>query len=70
MFTSALTGQRVKRVLDAATAAASEHRRRLPTATLNMVIRDALVRAEQRVGPAWGAEGGGGGASSSSEQQL
>ena len=41
VFTSALTGQRVKRVLDAATAAAEEHRRRITTATLNMVIQDA-----------------------------
>ena len=41
VFTSALTGQRVKRVLDAAAAAAEEHRRRITTATLNMVIQDA-----------------------------
>lgn len=41
VFTSALTGQRVFKVLDAATAAAEEHRRRITTATLNMVIQDA-----------------------------
>lgn len=41
VFTSAKTGQRVLRVLDAAEAAAEEHRRRVTTATLNMVIRDA-----------------------------
>lgn len=42
VFTSALTGQRVRRVLDAATAAAEEHRRRVSTSTLNLVIRDAV----------------------------
>lgn len=41
VFTSAKTGQRVFRVLDAATAAAEEHRRRITTATLNMVIQEA-----------------------------
>lgn len=41
VFTSAKTGQRVKRVLDAAIAAAAEHRRRITTATLNLVIQDA-----------------------------
>ena len=39
VFTSATTGQRVKRVLDAATAAAEEHRRRVTTATLNLVLQ-------------------------------
>ena len=42
VFTSAKTGQRVQRVLDAVEAAAAEHRRRLPTATLNMVLQEAV----------------------------
>ncbi|GAB4813056.1 hypothetical protein N2152v2_000102 [Parachlorella kessleri] len=42
VFTSATTGQRVKRVLDAATASAEEHRRRVSTATLNLVLQDAV----------------------------
>lgn len=42
VFTSAKTGQRVKKVLDAAVAAAEEHRRRVSTATLNLVIREAV----------------------------
>lgn len=42
VFTSAKTGQRVKRVLDAAVAAAEEHRRRVSTATLNLVVREAV----------------------------
>lgn len=42
VFTSAVTGQRVKRVLDAVTAAAEEHRRRVTTATLNLVLSDAV----------------------------
>ncbi len=41
VFTSAKTGQRVKRILEAATAAAEEHRRRITTATLNLVLQDA-----------------------------
>jgi GTPase len=41
VFTSAKTGQRVARVLDAATAAAEEHRRRITTATMNLVLQDA-----------------------------
>ena len=43
VFTSAKTGQRVKRVLEAATAAAEEHRRRITTATLNLVLQDAAA---------------------------
>ena len=35
-------GQRVSKILDAATAAAEEHRRRISTATINMVVRDAV----------------------------
>jgi len=42
VFTSAKTGQRVRKVLDAAVAAAEEHRRRVSTATLNLVIREAV----------------------------
>jgi GTP-binding protein len=42
VFTSARTGQRVTKVLDAATAAAEEHRRRITTATLNLVVQDAV----------------------------
>jgi len=41
VFTSAKTGQRVKRIFEAATAAAEEHRRRITTATLNLVLQDA-----------------------------
>lgn len=41
VFTSAKTGQRVKRILDAAAASSEEHRRRISTATLNLVIQDA-----------------------------
>ncbi|PSC70640.1 GTPase Der [Micractinium conductrix] len=41
VFISAKTGQRVKRVLDAATAASEEHRRRVTTSTLNLVLREA-----------------------------
>jgi GTP-binding protein len=43
VFISARTGQRVKRVLDAATAASAEHRRRVSTATLNLVLKEAQV---------------------------
>lgn len=35
-------GQRVSKILDAATAASEEHRRRISTATINMVVRDAV----------------------------
>lgn len=41
VFTSAKTGQRVARIFDAVRAAAEEHRRRITTATLNLVIQDA-----------------------------
>jgi GTPase len=43
VFTSAKTGQRVKKVLDAVTASAEEHRRRISTATLNMVLQEAAA---------------------------
>ena len=43
MFISAKTGQRVKRVLDAASAASEEHRRRITTSTMNLVLRKAQV---------------------------
>ena len=43
VFISAKTGQRVKRVLDAASAASEEHRRRITTSTMNLVLREAQV---------------------------
>jgi GTP-binding protein len=43
VFTSATTGQRVPKILDAVSAAGAEYRRRLPTATVNLVIREALA---------------------------
>jgi predicted GTPase len=43
VFISAKTGQRVKRVLDAASAASAEHRRRVTTSTLNLVLKEAQV---------------------------
>jgi GTP-binding protein len=42
LFVSALTGRGVRRVLDAAIAAAQEHRRRVPTARLNAVVGQAI----------------------------
>lgn len=39
---SVLTGQRVSRLLDMADSAVKEHRRRVSTATLNDVLRDAV----------------------------
>jgi GTP-binding protein len=41
---SALTGQRVGRVLDEAIAIAAERRRRIPTAQLNKVLSEAVAR--------------------------
>ncbi len=35
-------GQRVQKILDAVTAAGVEHRRRITTATINMVVRETL----------------------------
>lgn len=40
---SAASGRRVAKVLSAAAAAGDQHARRLPTATLNMVVRDAVT---------------------------
>ncbi len=42
MLLDSIQGQRVMRILDAAAAAASEHCRRVATATLNMVVRDGM----------------------------
>ncbi|KAK9916427.1 hypothetical protein WJX75_002446 [Coccomyxa subellipsoidea] len=42
VFTSATTGQRVARILEAAHSAGEEHRRRITTATINMVIRETV----------------------------
>ena len=42
VFTSATTRQRVHKVLDAVTAAGAEHRRRLTTSTMNMVVQDSV----------------------------
>ena len=42
-FVSALTGQRCLKVYDAIERAAASHRRRINTATLNDVIRDAML---------------------------
>jgi GTP-binding protein len=41
---SALTGQRVSKVLEMALEVAAERRRRIPTAELNRVVRDAAFR--------------------------
>ena len=37
VFTSALSGQRVNKILEVVSAAAEEHSRRISTATMNMV---------------------------------
>mmetsp|Transcript_16392 Transcript_16392/g.49130 ORF Transcript_16392/g.49130 Transcript_16392/m.49130 type:complete len:660 (-) Transcript_16392:1075-3054(-) len=42
VFTSAVTGQRLPKILDAVQAAGEQHRRRVTTATLNMVVREAV----------------------------
>ena len=39
---SGSAGQRITKILEAATAAAEEHRRRISTATINMVVRDTV----------------------------
>ena len=39
---SGSAGQRITKILQAATAAAEEHRRRISTATINMVVRDTV----------------------------
>lgn len=38
----AVAGKRVEKILDAVSAAGAEHRRRISTATLNMVLRETL----------------------------
>ena len=43
VYTSALTGQRVQKVLAAASEASVHHRKRLTTATLNSVIQEATL---------------------------
>lgn len=42
IFTSALTGQRVDKILDRVDQAATQHRRRVPTAVINEVLQEAL----------------------------
>jgi len=42
IFTSAVTGQRVKTILDAVDKAAESHRRRVSTAVINEVLEDAV----------------------------
>lgn len=42
IFVSALTGQRVKKILDLVDKAAAEHRRRVTTAVINEVIQEAV----------------------------
>ncbi|MEM8602291.1 MAG: ribosome biogenesis GTPase Der [Cyanobacteria bacterium P01_H01_bin.121] len=43
IFVSALTGQRVQRILDLVDAAAEQHRRRVTTSVVNEVLEDALA---------------------------
>ena len=43
VFTSAVTKQRVMQILDAASAASENHRRRISTATLNMVVKETVA---------------------------
>ena len=43
VYTSALTGQRIQRVLQAANEASVHHRKRLSTATLNAVVQEASL---------------------------
>ena len=47
VYTSALTGQRVQKVLAAASEASVHHRKRLTTATLNSVIQEATLWKSQ-----------------------
>ena len=42
-YTSALSGQRVQKILETCAKAGMEHRRRIPTATLNRVLQDATM---------------------------
>jgi len=43
VFTSALTGQRIQKILDSAYTASVNHRKRLTTATLNTVVQEATL---------------------------
>jgi len=43
VYTSALTGQRIQKVLQAANEASTHHRKRLSTATLNAVVQEASL---------------------------
>lgn len=43
IFVSALTGQRVEKIIDLVDAAASEHQRRVTTAVINEVIEEAVM---------------------------
>ena len=43
VYTSALTGQRIQKILDAAQVASENHRKRLTTATLNSVVQEATL---------------------------
>jgi len=43
VYTSALTGQRIQKILDAAHVASVNHRKRLTTATLNSVVQEATL---------------------------
>lgn len=43
VYTSALTGQRIQKILDAAEIASVNHRKRLTTATLNSVVQEATL---------------------------
>jgi len=43
VYTSALTGQRIQKILDSAHTASQNHRKRLTTATLNAVVQEATL---------------------------
>ena len=43
VYTSALTGQRIQKILDVAQVASENHRKRLTTATLNSVVQEATL---------------------------
>ena len=47
IYTSALTGQRISKILDASYEASVIHKKRLTTATLNAVVQEALWKAPQ-----------------------
>ena len=47
VYVSALTGQRVQKVLAAAVEASTHHRKRLSTATLNAVVQEATLWKSQ-----------------------